>query len=276
MNIFGARGATCDAVLMIRLELWSIARRSHAAVRLARPLPGVNVRVRVARACVRAITRLKASSGLARCVYLRGAMRSDVVIAFLVVAITGTASAQPGLTAPSVPPRAGPQGTQRPSGGLQHAEVPAGWELSESTAVWLSVGGTAASWGLILAATQLDGSGTGVATLAALCTIGAPGLGHMYADSFATRGLALRFGGAGIAFLAAILGTLGDTGRLSDRDLVTSSMLLGGAALLAAGTIDDIVTAPAAVRRYNWRLSGLAITPMLGPDRGGIALAANF
>jgi hypothetical protein len=206
-------------------------------------------------------------------------MRSAVLIAFLVVAITGTASAQPGRTAPSVPPSARPQGTQRPSGGPLQSEMPAGWELSESTAVWLSVGGTAASWGLILAATQLDGSGTGVATFAALCTIAAPGLGHMYADSFATRGLAMRFGGASIAFLGAILGALqyADGGRpRNSGDLVTTSMLLGGVALFAAGTIDDIVTAPAAVRRYNRRLRGLAITPMLGPDRGGIALAARF
>jgi hypothetical protein len=158
-------------------------------------------------------------------------------------------------------------------------EVPAGWELSESTAVWLSVGGTAASWGLIVAATQLEGSGAGVATMAALCTMAAPGLGHIYADRFATRGLALRAGGASIAFLAAILGTLqyGGSGRPSDsRDLATSSMLLGGTALFVAGTIDDIVTAPAAVRRYNRRLRGLAITPVLGPDLGGVALAARF
>jgi hypothetical protein len=217
------------------------------------------------------------------------------MVAFLVVAITGTASAQPG-TAPRMPPIARPPGErpspgeQRPSGEqppgeprspdvqpLQN-EVPAGWELSESTAVWLSIGGTAASWGLILAATQLDGSGSGVATLAALATMAAPGLGHMYADAFATRGLAVRFGGAGIALLGTILRVLQYAdGRPSDSgDLLTGGMVLGGAALFAAGTIDDIVTAPAAVRRYNRRLHGLAITPILGPDRGGVALAAHF
>ena len=205
-------------------------------------------------------------------------MREALVVAFLVVAITGTASAQPATTAPNLPPDARPP-SEPPSGvpPLQN-EVPAGWELSESTAMWLSIGGTAASWGLIVAATQLDGSGSGVATLAALATMAAPGLGHMYADAFITRGLAARFGGAGIAFLGTILRVVhADGGRPGDSgDLLTGSMILGGAALFAAGTIDDIVTAPAAVRRYNRRLRGLAITPILGPDRRGVALVVHF
>ena len=201
-------------------------------------------------------------------------MRSAVAIGLLVLALTGTASAQPGVTAPNPPQQAVPRspGVQPPP-----SAEPEGWELSESTALWLSLGGTAASWGLIVAATQLTDSGTGVATLAALGTVGAPSLGHLYADSFGTRGLGVRLAGAGVAFLGAILRVLetADGGRASGSgELLTGGLLYGGAALFVAGTIDDIVTAPAAVRRYNRRLHGVTIAPMIGPDRGGVAGAA--
>jgi len=229
-------------------------------------------------------------------------MRAAVVIALLGVAMTGTGFAQPVVTAPNaqVEPEQRPQGVSGPQGvkesqGVstsQGVPAPPGvpsvprvaalpgveppiWELSESTALWLSLGGTAASWGLIVASTQFKGSGTGVATVAVLGAVGAPSLGHLYADSFGVRGLGLRLVGAG----AAVLGVLWRTVEVDDRDRVRAStrwLLYGGTALLIVGTIDDLVTVPSAVRRYNLRLHGMAIAPMIGRGRGGVALAARF
>ena len=185
------------------------------------------------------------------------------------VTMTGTGFAEPVITAPNAPA----QRAQRPPGVQPSpAAEPAAWELSESTGFWLSLGGTAASWGLIVASTQLKGSGSGVTTLAALGTVGAPSLGHLYAESFGTRGFGIRLVGAGVASLGAFL-RLDDSHRMR---AATSALLYGGAALLVAGAIDDIVTVPAAVRRYNLRLHGLAIAPIVGSGRGGVALAARF
>src|SRR5262245_50589491 len=117
-------------------------------------------------------------------------MRSPAAVALLILTATGVAMAQPGAPVPApVPPRAPPQ---------------TDGERSESAALWLSLGGTAASWGLLVLSPRMGSSGEEVALLGGLGTILGPSLGHIYAGRFGTPGLGLRTAGLG----AASLGTM--------------------------------------------------------------------
>jgi hypothetical protein len=192
-------------------------------------------------------------------------MRSVLIAVWLVLAIAGAAAAQPGMTVPSsLPPPPPPQ----------QGEV-----LSESTAVWLSLGGTAASWILIAVASEMDqgaGSNAGrIGTIGALGTLVAPSFGHWYARSFLTRGLGLRVAGATATFfgLAILISQCED--ECSNAGLA-AALMLGGAGLYVGGTIDDIATAPGKVRRYNERFHDVALVPMIRGDSSGLTVAGRF
>jgi len=206
-------------------------------------------------------------------------MRSAVPIAVLVLALAGTAAAQPGVTPPiSAPPQPG----MAPPGPLPPPPLaqPQGVELSETTALLLSLGGTAASWTLVGVAVAMDNQGNSrtAANLAALGLVGtffAPSFGHWYARSFLSRGLGLRAAGVSTELLAfMVLVVEGVTGQ--DNSRLAEGVAIAGAALYVAGTVDDIVTAPGSARRYNQRFQNLAVVPMIRPDAGGVMLTGRF
>jgi hypothetical protein len=195
----------------------------------------------------------------------RSAMRSALIAACLVLAMAGTAAAQPGMTVPSAsPPPPTPQ---------------QGEELSESTAVWLSLGGTAASWTLLAVASKMDQGGSSnagrIGTIGALGTLFAPSFGHWYARSFLTRGLGLRVAGAAAAFfgLSLLLSQCED--ECSGAPLA-GALMLGGAGLYVGGTIDDIAAAPGKVRQYNQRFQNVVVAPMIRADGSGLMIAGRF
>lgn len=192
-------------------------------------------------------------------------MRSALIAAWLVLAMAGTAAAQPGMTVPSsLPPPLPP---------------PQGEELSESTAVWLSLGGTAASWTLVAVASKMDqgaGSNAGrIGTIGALGTLFAPSFGHWYARSFLTRGLGLRVAGVTATFLGLSILLSQCDDECSNAGLA-AALMLGGAGLYVGGTIDDIAAAPGKVRRYNQRFQDVAVVPMIRGDSSGLMIAGRF
>ena len=196
----------------------------------------------------------------------------------LVLALAGTAAAQPGVTPPiSAPPQPGlpPPSPLPPPPPAQ----PQGEELSETTALLLSLGGTAASWTLVGVAVAMDNNGNRTAAnIGALGLVGtffAPSFGHWYARSFLSRGLGLRAAGVSTELLAfMVLVVEGVTGQ--DNSRLAEGIAIAGAALYVAGTIDDIVTAPGSARRYNQRFQYLTVAPMIRPDAGGVMLTGRF
>lgn len=222
-------------------------------------------------------------------------MHAAVMTATLVLAVTGTAAAQPGITppvgspagAPAEPPAGSPAAppTWQPAAPLSPAAPlppPAlhGEMLSESTALLLSVGGTVASWAMFMAASSSSDGGAGAAeTIGAFGTLLAPTFGHWYAGSIVTRGLGVRVLGVGSAFTGALYafshcGWEGE-GDCDEADL-GAALLIAGAALYIAGTVDDIATVSGKVRRHNNRMLGIAVVPTLRSDSGGFAIAGRF
>jgi hypothetical protein len=193
-------------------------------------------------------------------------MRASLTAAWLVLALAGTAAAQPSMTPPSA---------------LPQPAAPPAEELSESTAAYLSLGGTIAAWSLIAVASEMDhGAGSkaeNLATIGALGTLLAPSFGHWYARSYLTRGLGLRV--AGIAATVVGIGILlpGCEEDCNNTGLGVA-LLLGGAGLYVGGTIDDIATAPGKVSRYNedQRFHNVALVPMVRSNSGGLAVAGRF
>jgi hypothetical protein len=192
----------------------------------------------------------------------------------LVLALAGSASAQPGMTDPEEPP---PAPAPRPA--------PSGGELSESTALALSVGGTIGSWALVIGAAKIEGSDGDTAsmlgTAGALGVMFGPSFGHWYAGKFATRGLGLRalgiataFAGAMVAFSQCPLFAEDEEGGCDDTG--GAMIALAGVGLFIAGTIDDIATAPGRVRKRNARLAGLAVAPVVTQHSAGFALGGRF
>jgi len=195
-------------------------------------------------------------------------MRAAVVIASTVLALAGTAAAQPAVSPPGLTPTlpAAPQDD----------------EVSESTALMIAVGGTVASYGMFVLAANVDDH-TARRTLIAIGAGGvliAPSAGRWYAGSAGWRGLGLRLGGAATVVLAAVV-ALSECGLFSsDRCEPSGGVVLGiaGAGLWVGGTIDDIVMAPRDARRHNERLRQVTLVPLVRPgDRGlGLAVAARF
>jgi hypothetical protein len=195
-------------------------------------------------------------------------MRSAVTSAclVLVLALAGTAAAQPALTPPTPLPAAQPSGD----------------ELSENTALLWSLGGTAVSWGLVAASA---GAGQQSETVRALAVVGgigtmfAPSFGHWYAHDALTRGLGLRWLGGGVVVAAAVV-AFSECPLFSGEDCHPSAaaplLAIAGGGLFIGGTIDDIVTAPGAVRRRNQRLHDVAIVPMIRRDHGGVMVSGRF
>jgi len=57
---------------------------------------------------------------------------------------------------------------------------------------------------------------------------------------------------------------------------VPSVLYVAAAALYLGGTVDDLVTAPGKVRRYNRTLHDVAIVPVIRNDSSVLALTGRF
>ena len=169
---------------------------------------------------------------------------------------------------------------------VAHAD-PQHARLSEITATALSAGGLGVSVAIIaigaeLARADIRGPFDSRYTLSALW-IGAgaatllvtPSLGHWYAGTYVTHGMALRLGGSGLAVAGAL--------AVLDNCIQGCSSLGGGLALFvfgslvaACGAVDDVLTAAPRVRRHNARLSPITLAPV-ALDRGaGAAILGRF
>jgi hypothetical protein len=168
---------------------------------------------------------------------------------------------------------AGPERAMRTGGGTK----------SETTALALSLGGTIASYAVMVGAIAYgedneEGPMAGLATVGAFGAMFAPSFGHWYAGQFGTRGLALRGVASGLA-LTAMVWAFTECPLFGDHceDSGGPKLLaLGALGLWIGGTIDDIATAPGRVRDHNRRVTGLSIVPMVRSDGGSVALAGRF
>jgi hypothetical protein len=156
-------------------------------------------------------------------------------------------------------------------------------ELSESTALALSLGGTVASYAAVGAGIALRANSLG--TAGSLGVMFAPSFGHWYAGTYLTRGEVLRATGLLTLLVGAVADSQGcslfgepgngEPANCNDafRTPAGTVLMLGGIAMFVGGTVDDIVRAPARVRSRN---AELHVQPMLRADGGGISLAGTF
>jgi hypothetical protein len=191
------------------------------------------------------------------------------LIASLLLVMASRAAAQPGTVAP---PPAVPSTESSPGAPSPPAAAPAPaspGELSVETAVTLSVGGTAASWTVLLVAGSIDHGNNFVVPLAGISLVLAPSFGHWYAGTPFTGWFGLRAAALVPVMMAAT----------SCGECDTSNLGWIALALYAVGTVGDIATTPADVRRHNedrGRLRDLAVAPMIHRGGGGIVLGARF
>lgn len=138
--------------------------------------------------------------------------------------------------------------------------------VSEEMAVGLSVGGTVASYAMLIAGDNLDRDGLSAA--GAIGAVLAPSLGHWYSHKTVSRGLVIRLAGAGAIALGIAAGQSNDLGGLLLGGLV-------GGGLVVGGTIDDITTARSAARKYNAHVTA-TLVPTTNAHGGGLALVGTF
>ena len=199
-------------------------------------------------------------------------MRLALIASFLLV-MAGRAAAQPGTVPPAaVPPASSSPVNPAPSPlpAAPAPPAPADGDRDEDTAVALAVSGTLASWTTLLVAANTGHGQNAVAPLAAVSTLLAPSLGHWYAGTPFTGWLGLRAAVVAGGFYLA-----------SRCDVECDFTQVGyvALALYAIGTLGDIATAPADVRRHNEErrmLRDLAVVPMIQRGAGGIVLGARF
>jgi hypothetical protein len=201
-------------------------------------------------------------------------MKTAIVTGSLLLALAGRAAAQPGMTEPALDSAPPPPA----------AQAPAGEQLSESTALALSLGGTIGSWGLLLGSPFVPGGEGLMVTAGGLGIFFAPSFGNWYAGQGFTRGLGLRLGGGAIVIAGAIVALMEDPISFGHDDgpedeepaVYGPAIAIAGLGLLAWGTVDDIVRAPGAARRKNRERAGLALTPLVTPKAAGFVLGGRF
>ena len=148
------------------------------------------------------------------------------------------------------------------------------------TALMLSLGGTAASAGLVLAG--LQGSDNGGLLMAGLASpLVTPSLGEWYAGKPLTAGMGIRAASAVATVwgLAESLKCL-DADDSCHSDASAGVLLAGGLIGYATGTIYDIATAPSAARAYN-RTHVVTVQPSLlrtpsGTTSVGVGIGGTF
>lgn len=212
-----------------------------------------------------------------------------LVAALVLVIVARTASAQPGATEP-IPPGA----MEPPPVYAQQPPQQQRPQKSESTALWLSLGGTLGSYALLFTpalfansngnngARELAGS---LASVGLVGTVIAPTFGHWYGGKGFTRGFGLRLGSIGVALLGAVVALSGcslsfghddyeEDDNCGEGAAIGVALLIGAGGMWVGGTVDDIVQAPRRVRRNN--AAQYALTPLISGDQAGLALVGAF
>jgi hypothetical protein len=201
---------------------------------------------------------------------VRAPLSFSILITWIALALPGVARAQepvapaplapPPMQAPPAPPAQGISST----GAMPDDKNP-------GTALGVSLLGTAAGVGLMMAGAKNDSGALGLVGLATVVV--GPSFGHFYAGE-ARRGLtqsAVRAGSFGVMLVGGIW-LLGDCFLLSDEPCDAGP---GPAVLMAAGLVVgtsaaaySIYDAPHAARRQNARARRLVLAPgpMAGPD----------
>ncbi|MBA2542090.1 MAG: hypothetical protein H0V17_20790 [Deltaproteobacteria bacterium] len=181
-------------------------------------------------------------------------MKSLIVASLVIVALPAPADAQLGRSTP-----------------VPTTQVD---QVDEDVALGLSLGGTVVSWGLLIASAQMENGG--MATLGAVGTMFAPSLGHWYSHKVFTRGLGLRALGIGAATIAFGMALDDLFEEDQDGEGTIAALLLVGAGLYVAGTVDDIATASGAARKYNTRFENVTVVPTANAHGGGVSLIGRF
>lgn len=200
---------------------------------------------------------------LARDVEVVNTMRL-ALIAALLLTTTSAALAQPGLTAPSrlavIP---------SPDEVAAHARY-----VDPQTAVLISLGGTAASYGVLALGATMEHGGRVVA-IGALGTLLAPSFGRWYAGSPGLGGLGWRLVGAGIGVGGAALMFDNCFWETSCDETTPTALIVAGGVMYLGGTIYDIVHAGRDAEQHNEQLK---LVPTLSPGdrRIGLALSGRF
>jgi hypothetical protein len=163
-------------------------------------------------------------------------------------------------------------------GGLAHADDHVDDLKSETTALELSVGGTAASAAVFVVGNQTHSVRLELAGLAsALVT---PSLGEWYAGEIWTAGTGLRLGGAALASLAVASALSSSSCWGGGSCTGPGVMLVGGGVLYAGGILYDIATAPREARAYNrnhgWQLVPTPLRSPTGATTMGVGLGGSF
>ena len=153
---------------------------------------------------------------------------------------------------------------------------------SADTALMLSLGGTAASIGLVVAGGAANNGGMVAAGL--LSSLVTPSFGEWYAGKPLTAGMGIRVASAAaeIAGIAEALKCWDTENSCSSNDGAAGALMLGGLIGYAAGTIYDIADAPSSAREYN-RAHGwhATVTPTVmrtpsGSTTMGVGLGGAF
>ena len=133
---------------------------------------------------------------------------------------------------------------------LAHAEPGDQGPKDPTTALELSLGGTAASAALF--GIGLEANNGGMIAAGLLSSVVTPSLGEWYAGKPITIGMGVRAASA-VVFLAGVGEALSCLDEYDCHNNTTASgaLILGGLAGYAGGTIYDIATAPTAAREFN-------------------------
>jgi hypothetical protein len=225
-------------------------------------------------------------------------MKTAIIAGSLLLALAGRAAAQPGMSEPALDPALDPAlepaplppPANAPLPPLGHA--PSGEQLSESTALALSLGGTLGSWGLLIGAPFVsyygdDDAAVVMGVAGGLGVVLAPSFGRWYAGQFFTRGLGLRVAGAGLTLVGASAAVAGgisighdDTPEDDKGAGFGPVLLLAGLGMFVWGTAEDIARAPGAVRRKNHERAGagtsIAFAPLVTQQSAGFTLGGRF
>lgn len=149
---------------------------------------------------------------------------------------------------------------------------------SPDLALALSIGGTAASVGVILAG--LKGSSNGETELGLVSSMVTPSFGEWYAGKYLTLGIGLRAAGA-LSMIAGIAYSYCNDSAGSCTETFGHGLLAVGLAAYASGIVYDIVKAPSAADAYNARhharttIGPTVLTPPSGPVMG-VGLGGSF
>jgi hypothetical protein len=196
------------------------------------------------------------------------------LVAVALAAGSGSALAQPGTVTPAPAPAPAPPAPY----GYGYQEMtpiapPAYEQVSEDVALGLSLGGTVASYALLIVGGATDNPTAGM--VGAIGTLFAPSLGHWYSHHYFSRGMGLRLAGIGTEFVGIAM-ALGSIDSETDNGDGAALVMLAGAGLYIAGTVDDIATAPSAARDYNHRFQDVHLVPVMNPHGGGMGLIGRF